>query len=208
MQKIYLGADINVADELVAEGYAVYTPEAQQARTHQLSFDSPNSSQTSSIYENYSNGSAMTSLTSPFNTRTSKQFFSSNDNTTTTPTTTPLPSLTSINNNTNNTYNIVNTTNSSVAPLLLNDNERFSAIFENTANENYENIQKDSSNFLINSEAEHSSLMNGNSHHHNHSNSSNNSSNNRVLPNLNNSQKMFPKDWNEMLDEDHEHGRV
>lgn len=190
MQIIYLGADINVADELVAEGYAVYTAEAQQARTHQLSFDSPNSSQTSSLYENYSNGSAMTSP--PFDTRTSKQFFSPNENTTSTTSTTPFSSLTSINNNINNTYNTTNTTNGSIAPPLQNDNERFSAIFENTANENYENIQKDSSNFLINSESEHTSLINGNSHH-NHSSSSNNSSNKHVLSNLNNSQNSISK---------------
>lgn len=126
------------------------------------------------------------------NTNYSNNFSSTNENNTIS---TP-PDNNSLNNNINS--------NSIIQNNIINDNDRFAAIFENTANENYENTQKDTSNFLINSEAEHTSMMNGNSNHQN-----NTTSNNRNFNSKHNNKKkdLFPKNWNEML-EDEEHERV
>lgn len=172
----YDGRDINVADELVGEGYALYTEEAQQARnTILLSYDSPGSSQSSSVYEILPNGhTSSTTTTNNINT---------------------LPLQT--NNQTNDSASTKtrdkndNSINSSSSNNSFND--KFSAIYENTTNENYENIKRDTK-------------FNGRQTNQLFLETERNEPNGNVgtvYPGtkVNDNKKLFPKDWNEMIDE-------
>lgn len=165
-----------------------------------MTFDSPTSSQSSSIYENFSS----TTNNGGGSQRTTNLL--KND-------TNSLPATSSYNdaqqkqntsNQNNNLINLNGNTSSGggggLGFNLINDNDKFSAIFENTTNENYENTQKDSTPPSSNGIGYSHQLLESERTNGNYEPPTTTKAG--TTSNGTSQKRMFPKDWNDMIEDE------